>query len=205
MEMTPSSFKPPDRVAARERGPVRIGELLPRVLSHYGIDRMATADTAAPTITPEQDAAAVYAALAAVAKKELLREALPGGAAHKIELSLWARIDDRPEFKREFTAVLNVGFDSMRGASEACDPKHLLAYVLSKLNPATRQKLLNELPATFVKNDNQLPEVADALLEASGQLLAKLRTQKSSIVKGSVSVKYLPTADAPADYAPASS
>jgi hypothetical protein len=86
--------------------------------------------------------------------------------------------------------VLTVGEDTMTASSVTPQPDQLLAHILSKLNTATREKLLRELPEEFVANGNEMPATSDSLVEAAGEMLAKLRRRVTRPRRGSVSGKF---------------
>lgn len=170
----------------RERGPVRIGALLPAVLANYGIMAEACDKPSAAVLQ-----AIAWAAADKIAGKEFRREQL-GECSHRVDLSIVAMIDDKHEFAGAFTALLTIGADTTRSTSSACDLNQLVGFLLSKFNESTREKLLRDLPSEFAKRGNALPDVEPAIVETAKQLLSKLRCQTQSTAKGAVAVKYLP-------------
>jgi hypothetical protein len=93
--------------------------------------------------------------------------------------------------------VLSVGEDTMTASSVTPQPDELLAHILSKLNTATREKLLRELPEEFVANGNEMPAAEESLVEAVREMLTKLRRRVSRPRRGAVSgtfdMKVIPT------------
>ena len=86
--------------------------------------------------------------------------------------------------------TLTVGEDSVAASSVTPQPDQLLAFVLAKLNTATREKLLRALPEEFVANGNQMPKADERLVEAVHEMLAKLRRTVTRPRRGSVSGQF---------------
>ncbi len=82
--------------------------------------------------------------------------------------------------------ILAVGEDTEAASSVTPQPDQLLAYVLGKLNTATREKLLRELPEEFVANGNDMPASDEGLVDAVHDMLAKLRRTVIRPRRGSV-------------------
>jgi hypothetical protein len=133
--------------------------------------------------------AAAWAALSKVSDKEGNRAALQAGTAHNVNLAILGEVDGE-RISMEFLADLTVGHDSVRASSNAPDTNHLVACILSKLNKATREKILRELPEEFASNGNALPAIGESLIDAAGDMLKRLRAKVSQPVKGSVACKY---------------
>ncbi len=68
--------------------------------------------------------------------------------------------------------ILAVGENTEAASSVTPQPDQLLAYILGKLNTATREKLLRELPEEFVANGNDMPASHDSLVDAVHDMLA---------------------------------
>lgn len=82
-------FGPPPRIEPRERGPTRVGDLMPSVLARYGIGKMATkAATKVPAPKPSKDDLAKLIELS-TKRKDLNRQA---DALEKQEAPLKAKI-----------------------------------------------------------------------------------------------------------------
>jgi hypothetical protein len=81
---------------------------------------------------------------------------------------------------------LVVGEDSVTASSVTPQADQLLALVLAKLNTATREKLLHELPAEFAANGNEMPATDESLVEAVREMLTKLRRRVTRPRRGSV-------------------
>lgn len=128
--------------------------------------------------------AAVFAALGKIAGDEGERDDLTDGSAHTFELTVSGQIDGS-QFNQSFAGGLTVGHASERASSVGPDQDHLLAYVLSKLNTATREAIYRDTAA-----GGQLPAVDDAAIEAAKSFRAGLRQKVSQHVRGSVRVEY---------------
>lgn len=149
---------------------------------------MTTATTQPPT--PQNDIAAVlWSALGKVASKEGDRDALTGGSRHCVQLEVVGTVDQQP-LQYDIDAVLNIGHDQQKASSTTPDQAKLVANILAKLNPATRNKILRELPERFAEAGGKLPEVSEELLAASTQMLQRLRAKKTVISRGPVRCEY---------------
>ena len=92
--------------------------------------------------------------------------------------------------------LLSVGEDTTAASSIVPQSEQLLALVLAKLNTATREKLLRELPDEFIRAGNQMPETELSVVDDARELLARLRRTVTRSRRGSVSstfdVKVIP-------------
>jgi hypothetical protein len=66
-----------------------------------------------------------------------------------------------------------------------------LAYILSKLNTSTRNRILNDVPQEFRQNNEQLPEVDAEMLNQAERLLNQLRQSKTVTARGNVRCEYM--------------
>jgi len=151
--------------------------------------RKPAASKPAPAVDPAVVAAAAYTALAKVGGKEANRDDLAAGATHAVRLAIAGQIDGE-EFETYIAADLSVGHDSTRASSTGPKQGELIAVILGKLNTATRDKILRELPEEFAANDNQLPAVDTTAVDAVDSMLKRLRAKKTQNVRGSVSCSY---------------
>lgn len=135
--------------------------------------------------------AAVWAALAYVAKKELHREALDERSDTPFSVKVHGVVGDSDErWEETIRGSVLTGAPSERASSRAPDATQLIAYVLSKLNEATRRKVLLELPQDFKVAGGALPEVDSRLVKATDIMLAALRTKTRQTVQAPLSVDY---------------
>lgn len=152
---------------------------------------MATVASCAPEVHSAGAISPVaWQALSYVAGKESDRDALQAGATHTVDLILAGRIDGRPIEALAISGRLNVGQDSVRASSSVPNCSQVLGWILGKLNQATREAVLRDLPAEFAGNGSSLPEVASGLVAQAEGLMAALRSTKQTAVRGSVKVEY---------------
>ena len=62
----------------------------------------------------------------------------------------------------------------------------LVAYILGKLNSATRNRILTDVPEDFRENNNQLPDAGPVLLDEAKHMLKKLRQTKTVTARGAI-------------------
>jgi hypothetical protein len=86
--------------------------------------------------------------------------------------------------------TLTVGHDSETASTVTPGADVLLGLVLAKLNTATRESILRELPADFAAAGAEYPEVPEAIVEATEALTASLRRKVSQHRRGSVSGQF---------------
>ena len=140
-------------------------------------------------MTKPELAAACWAALEAVAKKECRRDALAAGAEYDVALRIAGEIKTKA-FACEAQAHLAVNQDGVRVVSQAPATPQLVGYLLGLLSRAKREALLAELPEQFAAADNRLPDVDVGLVEAAKKLLERLRAKVQQEVRGSLSTSY---------------
>ena len=133
-------------------------------------------------------AAVLWAALAKIAEKESRRADLCEGASYDVALAVAGQVGGQP-IEWQATAVLSVGHGYTKASPSGPPAAHLVACILSKLNEATRQKLLDELPEAFAKA-GALPEVDKALIDAAKGMLRRLRSKDQVAQNGPVSCRY---------------
>jgi hypothetical protein len=142
------------------------------------------------TATPSSVVSAIaWHALLKTADKEAVRDDLSAGVSHTIDLAVSGSIDGE-SFEQHISAVLSVGHDSQRATSATPALDHIIGAILAKLNTATREAILRDLPEQFAAAGCQLPEVPAAIAEKATAMLVRLRAKKSVDVRGSVSCKY---------------
>lgn len=148
-------------------------------------------------MTKPEIAAACWAALEAIAKKECRRDALAAGSEYDVTLRVSGEVKTKA-FAAEAEAHLVVNEDGTRLVSQAAPMPHLLAYLLGQLSRPKREALLRELPEAFAAADNRLPDVDAGLVEAAQKLLERLRAKIQQQTRGSLSVRYTVHSLAPA-------
>ncbi len=146
----------------------------------------ATQAPAAP-INKVEHAAAVWAAVNYLAAKEIetSRDELTAGKSYGVNLYIAGQIDDGPVFRQSLSGKLDVGHSSEVAASHTPGgDKRLIAIIMGKLNQATREALLRELPTDYAGDE---PPTANAAIEAEVDAMLKaLRAGKKSPRRGIV-------------------
>jgi hypothetical protein len=141
--------------------------------------------------------AVAWHALSRIADKESCRDDLRAGGVHVINLAISGSVDGQP-VRESVDAILTVGHDSERASSSLPAVGHLIAAILAKLNTATREAVLANLPTEFAQNGYQLPIVPDTLIAQATAMLVRLRATQTVPVRGSVACKYAKRAESPA-------
>ena len=97
--------------------------------------------------------------------------------------------------------TLTVGHDSTTSATVTPSATELLALVLGKLNTATRESILRELPDDFAAAGGKMPDLEPSLVEAAGELCKALRQKVDQPRRGAVggNLAIVPVADEPAE------
>lgn len=131
----------------------------------------------------------VWAMLEKIGKKELQPSALEDGASHRISARIEGNVDGQA-FSQAVEAILSIGHAHVKSSSVTPQVAELIAYLLSKLNRATRNRLLIDIPLEFVANDNQLPEPNPVLVDDAKRLLKQLRSQKRVNARGPIRCEY---------------
>jgi hypothetical protein len=133
--------------------------------------------------------AVAWHALLKTSDKEACRDDLIAGESHLVNLCVSGDVDGQA-FAEQMRAVVSVGHDSTRASSATPDLGHLIGAILSKLNEATREAILRDLPEQYAAAGCQLPEVSQEIADKTDAMLKRLRAKRTINVRGSVSVKY---------------
>ena len=137
----------------------------------------------------EQLDAVVWAALEKVAHKQKESDSLPEGSKHTVSLKLNGTVDGEP-FDESVNSILSIGHRQTRSSSVNPQVPQLIAWILGKLNSATRNRILMDLPVEFVDNQNQMPEPNLVLVSEVEHMLKQLRKTKTVEARGSVRCEY---------------
>jgi hypothetical protein len=131
-----------------------------------------------PTTLPSTLSAVQWAALGVAARKPATatRDELSPGE-HEIDVTL------------RVCGNVTVGHDSETAATVTPSADVLLGVVLAKLNTATRDAILRELPADFAAAGQDYPIVPPAIVEQAEALTASLRRKVTQHRRGAVSGK----------------
>lgn len=131
----------------------------------------------------------VWAALNRVASKEVKHDSIEQGSEHEVQLSLIGQVDGMP-FRQSLSTTVTVGHDQEKATSATPDQPRLLAFILSKLNEATRKRLLEDIPSEFSTHGEQLPDVDEALIQDAKSMLGKLRNKKTIRARAAIRCDY---------------
>ena len=97
---------------------------------------------------------------------------------------------DGEPFDESVNSVLSIGHRQTRSSSVNPQVPQLIAWILGKLNSATRNRILLDLPVEFVDNQNQMPEPNLVLVSEVEHMLKQLRKTKTVEARGSVRCEY---------------
>ena len=131
----------------------------------------------------------VWAAMEKVGHKQLKPDLIADGSRHLVDLKLEGKVDG-VSFRQRVTSVVTIGHEREKASSVTPQVPELVAYVLSKLNSATRSRILNDIPLDFEENDNQLPSSDPELVQEVKQMLKTLRQTKTVVARGPIRVEY---------------
>lgn len=131
----------------------------------------------------------VWAALEKIGHKEMKPKELDQGSSHEVSLQIRGNVDGQP-FEQEIHSILSVGYEQTKSSSVNPQVPQLIAFILSKLNRATRNRILADIPAEFAENDNCLPEGSPVMLDEVEQMLKSLRQSKTVKARGPIRCEY---------------
>ena len=131
----------------------------------------------------------VWAAMEKIGSKQFKPDMVADGSRHKVDLTVEGQVDGQP-FKQQLAAVVAIGHESEKSSSINPQVPELVAYILSKLNTATRSRILSDIPQEFIDNENQLPASNPVLVHEAKRMLKKLRQTKTVTARGPVRCEY---------------
>lgn len=132
---------------------------------------------------------ALWTSLAYVAGKEADRDALADGSITLIDLTVSGSIDGLSVVKR-ISGQLTVGRSTEKSSSSTPNIDHIVGAILGKLNPATREAVIRDLPAEYAAGGQCLPELSVGLAVQAENLLAALRQTKRVVSRGAIRCDY---------------
>jgi hypothetical protein len=157
---------------------------------------MSTLLRSAPPVNSATAAVAWHALLKA-SDKAAVRDNLSPGTSHTIDLAISGEVDGH-FFDEHVAGQLSVGHDSQRGSSSNPPLDKLIGYILSQINETHRAAILR-LPALYVAQGCELPEVSPSIAAETDAFLKQFRAAKTANIRGSVSFKRCPVeSDEPA-------
>jgi hypothetical protein len=143
----------------------------------------------APSLDSLEQADIVWAMLGKIGSKQADREKLADGGQHSMRLLISGEIDGQI-FEQSLVGNLSIGHAQQRATSATPQLPQLLAYILGKLNAATRDRILVDVPHDFRENGQQLPEVDTEMLKQTERLLSQLRQSKTVTARGNLRCEY---------------
>lgn len=130
----------------------------------------------------------LWAAMEKVGKKELDTEKLTDGTSHSVSMVINGTIDERP-FVETIESLVSIGHQHQKTSSVNPQVAELVAWILSKLNRATRDRILTDLPQEFAENG--MPQSSKVLVDEVHQMLLQLRQQKTVTARGPIRCEYV--------------
>ena len=124
-----------------------------------------------------------------VAAKEQNRDEFVDGTQHKVNLEILGTVNGRPVFQR-IASTLLIGHAQTKSSSVNPQVVELVAYILSKLNQSTRDRILNDIPSAFVENEYHIPETDEELVAQSREMLKQLRRSVTVNARGPIHCEY---------------
>ncbi len=131
----------------------------------------------------------VWAALEKIGHKQMEPNELEQGSSHEVALHIRGNVDGQP-FEQQVNSILSIGFEQEKASSVNPQVPQLIALILSKLNRATRNRILSDIPTEFCDNENSLPETSPVLVDEVEHMLKRLRRSKTVHARGPVRCEY---------------
>jgi len=131
----------------------------------------------------------LWAAMQKIGQKELDSGKLPESTSHSVNLQIRGTIDGRP-ISESIESMVSIGESQTKSSSVNPQMPELVAWILSKLNSATRERILADLPEEFVELGG-MPESSDALVDKSNALLKQLRQTRTVNARGPIRCQYV--------------
>ena len=157
------------------------------------IAKAASYQPSAPNLTdqlPSRDI--VWAALERVAGKQKNPDQIAEGSKHVLNFDVQGLIDGQL-FRQTIDTIVTVGHGQSRASSVTPGLAEVVAYVLSKLNHATRHRILTDVPLEFAVNDCRLPEVDEQIKAQSVEFLKQLRRSRQVRARGALRCEFMMT------------
>ena len=131
----------------------------------------------------------IWAAMEKVGKKELNSNMLDEGTSHTVSMQIEGTIDEQP-FSETIESLVSIGFQQQKTSSVNPQVAELIAWILSKLNRATRNRILSDLPEEF-EEQGDMPESSSMLLDEVNHMLLQLRRTKTVTARGPIRCEYV--------------
>jgi hypothetical protein len=130
----------------------------------------------------------VWAAMEKIGKKELDSNMLAEGTSHTVSMNIKGTIDEQP-FCETIESLVSIGHQQQKSSSINPQVAELIAWILGKLNRATRDRILIDLPQEFA--DNGMPESSPSLIDEVEHMLMQLRQMKTVMARGPIRCEYV--------------
>jgi len=131
----------------------------------------------------------LWAAIEKIGHKELNADQLTEDSSHEVRLKLSGTVDGRP-FEQAIESVVEIGPRHEKSSSVNPQVGELIACILSKLNAATRARILADIPAEFMEL-GKMPKSRPDLVAETKSMLKKLRSVKIVNARGPVRCQYV--------------
>jgi len=130
----------------------------------------------------------IWAAMEKVGKKELDSDQLEQGTSHTVSMHIEGTVDEQP-FTEIIESLVTIGHEQQKTSSVNPQVAELIAWILSKLNRATRNRILSNLPKEF--EERGMPESSQVLVDEVNHMLLQLRQTKTVTARGPIRCEYV--------------
>ena len=130
----------------------------------------------------------LWAAMLKIGQKEFDSKQVQESTTHSIDLQITGKINGRP-ISESIESVVSIGESQEKSSSVNPQMPQLVAWILSKLNTATRTRILEDLPSEFVEL-GAMPESDEHLVNDTKSLLKQLRQVKTVTARGPIRCQY---------------
>ena len=131
----------------------------------------------------------IWAAMEKIGKKELDSDSLREGSSHTVSMQIEGTVDQQP-FSETIESLVSIGFRQQKTSSVNPQVAELIAWILGKLNRATRDRILLDLPQEF-EIEGAMPESSPTLIDEVNQMLLQLRQTKTVTARGPIRCEYV--------------
>jgi len=142
-----------------------------------------------PLISTDRLHHVLWAAMQKIGQKEVDSKQLAESSTHRVNLQVNGTIDGQP-ISESIDSVLSIGKSQTKSSSVNPQIPQMVAWILSKLNAATRNRILDDLPLEFVELGG-MPETSKEQVNQAQDLLKELRQTKTVNAKGAVRCEYV--------------
>ena len=130
----------------------------------------------------------LWAAMEKIGKKELDSKLLDDGTSHTVSMHIEGTIDEQP-FSETIESLVSIGLQHQKTSSVNPQVVELIAWILGKLNRATRNRILSDLPQEFAESG--MPEASPSLVDEVDHMLLQLRQTKTVNARGPIRCEYV--------------